>query len=100
MERMDFMAEEREDLRVASMDSHHMPRPAPIPELSAVSIMEELPTDFPHAGSRASVEVSTAAAFMGVEVSTAAVVIGDSFRLTKAQLRIWRKSHAHEQYET
>lgn len=90
------MVEEREDLRVASMDSHHMPRPAPIPELSAVSIMEELPTDFPHAGSRALVEASTEA-----EVSTAAAeVTGDSSRLTKAQLMIWRKSHAHEQYET
>jgi hypothetical protein len=58
--------------------------------------MEESPVAFPHAGSRASVEVSTeAAAFTEAVVVTEVVVTevavtGDSFRLPQAQLLIWR----------
>ena len=91
MVQADFMVEQQEDLRVASMDLRPMPRQAPIPERSAASITAEPPAAFLRAGSRALVEVSTAV----VEVFTAAVVMaaevtGDPFRLLQAQPMIGR----------
>src|SRR5713226_4737293 len=75
-----FMEEEREDSQVASTDlRHHTLSLAHIPARSAASIMEEPRKAFPHAGNRASVEVSTEAEdSTAVEAVTAAVVTGDS----------------------
>jgi hypothetical protein len=83
MEQADFTAEEREDSPVASMDSRRrMPRPVRIPVHSAALIMEESREASPHEGSRAPVEVSTAAeAFTVAAVVTAAVVTGNSVAL-------------------
>src|ERR1700675_5067696 len=57
----DFTVAEREDLRVASMDSHRMAKPGPTPVPSVALIMEEPLIAFPRAGSRASVGGSTEA---------------------------------------
>src|ERR1700686_4882368 len=65
----DFTVAEREDLRVASMDSHRMAKPGPTPVPSVALIMEEPPIAFPRAGSRASVGAST-----GAEASMAAEI--------------------------
>ena len=83
MELADFMAEEREDLLEDSTASRpHMPRPVPIPERSAASIMEECREAFPLAASRASAEVS-----MEAEGSTAAgAATGNSVQLTQTRL--------------
>jgi hypothetical protein len=79
-----------------------------IPARSAALIMEEFPEDSPLAGSRVS-----AAAFMAVAVSTAveaeaftvaaevtaAEVTGNPVQLPQTRLMIWRRTHAHKQYD-
>ncbi len=60
------------------MDSPHLtPGPGTIPEHSVALTMEEQPEAFPHAGSRASVEVPTEAEASTVVVVTAAAVTGN-----------------------
>lgn len=72
-----------------------MPRPAPIPERSAVSIMEESQEASLLAGSRASVAVSTAAA-----VSTAVEGGEGKFGSTKTNENDdTEKEHAHKEYD-
>jgi hypothetical protein len=88
MEPTDFMAAERED-------SHHMPRPALIPERSAASIMEESQEASLLAGARASVAVSTAAALGAV--STAVEAGEGNFGSTKTnEIEDTEKEHAHK----
>jgi hypothetical protein len=81
----DFTAEEREDLREASMGSHRMAKPGPTPAPSVALIMEEPPIAFPRVVSRASVGVSTEAEVStGVEASMAAVAVtGNSIQIHK-----------------
>jgi hypothetical protein len=66
---------------------HHTPSQVRIPVHSAALIMEESREAFPHGGSRASVEVSTAAeAFTVAAVVTVAVVTGNSVALLQRQV--------------
>jgi hypothetical protein len=73
----------------------HTPSQVRIPVPSAALITEESREDFPHEGSRASVEVSTAAV-----VVTAAVVIGNWVGLQQNKVRHGEQNHAPHKSET
>jgi hypothetical protein len=79
----------------------HTPSQVRIPVPSAALITEESREDFPHEGSRASVEVSTAAeAFTAAAVVTAAVVIGNWVGLQQNKVRHGEQNHAPHKSET
>jgi hypothetical protein len=95
MEQADLVADQAGDSPVSSMDlPHHTASLELVPGHSAASIMEVSPEASPPAGSLALAEASMVEAFMEAEA-----VADDSIQLTRTQLMIWRKSHAHEQYE-
>src|ERR1700719_2598751 len=93
MQPTDFMAEEREDSPVASMDSrHHMPRPVRIPAHSAALIMEESREVSRLGGNRALAEASMEAEVFTEAAATEAAVTGNSVQSPQMRLMIWRKN--------
>src|ERR1700739_3639185 len=85
-----FMAEEREDSRVASMGSRHHTRSlGRIPEHSAALTTEEWQEASPLAASRASAEVSMVVVSTEAEAFTEAeAVAGSSDQLPQTRLMI------------
>jgi len=102
MEPADFMAEEREDSLVVSMDlRRHTGSLALTLAHLAASIMEESQEASPLAGIQALVEASTeeAAVSTEVEAATEEAVTGNSVQSPETQLIYGGRTHAHEQYE-